>query len=90
MNMKTTIKEIKKNLTQIVFTEKKSKKTLYLVGTAHVSKASVELVKETINEYKPNAVFVELDETRKENMLNKKYLEIDIIQIIKKKKSFFT
>ena len=36
-------------------------RTITLVGTAHVSKESVEEVKQTINELKPDCVAVELD-----------------------------
>ncbi len=39
-------------------------KTVYLLGTAHVSKKSVEEVKEAILEYKPEKICVELDEKR--------------------------
>ena len=37
---------------------------LRLLGTAHVSKTSVDLVREQINEYKPDIVAVELCESR--------------------------
>ena len=45
---------------------------LVLVGTAHVSKASVEEVEEAIKEHKPDVVAVELDEKRYEVLMNKK------------------
>lgn len=39
-------------------------KTIFLVGTAHVSKQSVELVDEVISKEVPDAVTVELCESR--------------------------
>lgn len=46
-----------------------------LVGTAHVSKASVEEVRATINERKPDVVAVELDATRHKVLTDKKRWE---------------
>ena len=43
---------------------------IILVGTAHVSKASIEEVKRAIDEQKPDVLAVELDENRRENMEN--------------------
>jgi pheromone shutdown protein TraB len=39
-------------------------KEIILVGTAHISRASVELVEKTIAEEKPNIIAIELDESR--------------------------
>ena len=65
-------------------------KELYLIGTAHVSAESVDIVEKTINEVKPDTIAVELDSQRLEVMKNKKkYEETDIIQIIKSKKVLF-
>ncbi len=65
-------------------------KTLYLVGTAHVSKESVELVEDTINRVNPDTLSVELDDKRFERMTNKdKFLDINIIEILKNKQMFY-
>jgi pheromone shutdown-related protein TraB len=48
---------------------------LVLVGTAHVSQASVKEVEEAIRQYEPDVVAVELDEKRLEVLLNKKKWE---------------
>jgi len=45
---------------------------IILVGTAHVSKGSIDLVKETIEKENPDVVGVELCEKRRETLLNKK------------------
>ncbi len=63
---------------------------LILVGTAHVSKASVKEVEETIAEYKPDIVAVELDEKRFEVLTNKqKWEETPITDMIRSGKAFF-
>ncbi|HET6405237.1 MAG TPA: TraB/GumN family protein [Candidatus Thermoplasmatota archaeon] len=46
-----------------------------LVGTAHVSKASVDEVRETIARVKPAVVAVELDENRRKAIVDKKGFE---------------
>lgn len=45
-------------------------KEIILVGTAHISKASVELVQKTIAEEKPTIIGVELDEIRLQKLMN--------------------
>lgn len=63
---------------------------LVLVGTAHVSKASVEEVEEVISEHKPDIVAVELDEKRYEVLMNKKKWEdTPITDMIRGGKAFF-
>jgi pheromone shutdown-related protein TraB len=63
---------------------------LVLVGTAHVSKASVEEVEAAIEEYKPDIVAVELDEKRFEVLTNKqKWEETPITDMIRGGKAFF-
>lgn len=62
-------------------------KTLYFIATAHVSKHSVIEVEETIRTIKPEAVCVELDAGRAQNLQSKEtYRQMDIRQIIKQKK----
>ncbi|BDZ66860.1 TraB/GumN family protein [Methanobacterium ferruginis] len=61
---------------------------LTIIGTAHVSEKSVEEVKNTILESKPDVVAVELDAARYQNLLNEKNgvqqdKEIKIREILK-------
>ena len=65
-------------------------KQIYLVKTAHVSKNSIEDVRQCLNEIKPDAVAIELDEKRYESLTNKdKWRDTDIIKIIKEKQTAF-
>lgn len=64
-------------------------KDIILVGTAHVSKESVRLVNNVIQAEKPDTVCVELCEARYQSIRQKdKWLDTDIIKVIKEKKSF--
>lgn len=59
-------------------------KTLYLIGTAHVSQKSVDVVKETIQKIAPETVCVELDEQRLESLRDKnRWEKLDLKQILK-------
>ena len=59
------------------------------MGTAHVSKESVRLVADVIESEKPDTVCVELCEARYQSIRQKdKWLDKDIIKVIKEKKSF--
>jgi pheromone shutdown-related protein TraB len=63
---------------------------LVLVGTAHVSPASVKEVEDTIKEYSPDIVAVELDEKRYEVLMNKqKWEETPVTDMIRGGKAFF-
>lgn len=65
-------------------------KEIYLVKTAHVSKNSINDVRECINEVKPDAICIELDEDRYKKLSEPdKWRETDIIKIIKEKKVGF-
>lgn len=60
-----------------------------LVGTAHVSKESVEEVKETIKNIKPDCVAVELDEKRADSIKNPaRYSQLDLVKVFKRKEGF--
>ena len=60
-----------------------------LVGTAHVSKESVEEVKETIKELQPDCVAVELDEKRADSIKNPmRYSQLDLVKVLKRKEGF--
>lgn len=74
------------NITRLMLGEKE----IILIATAHVSKESAELVRETILLEKPDAVCIELDDDRFENMKNPKAWEqMDIIKVIKSGKVGF-
>lgn len=63
-------------------------KTIILTATAHVSKESVELVRDTIDEYKPDSICVELDDERYKSMENPdQWKSSNIVDVIKAKKS---
>lgn len=69
---------------------KTNNKTIYLLGTAHVSSDSAKQADELIKEIKPDSVCIELDEERLNNMLNpKKWSETDLADIFKQKKASF-
>ena len=62
---------------------------LTLVGTAHISRSSVEEVKHIIDEKKPDTVCVELCGSRYESLKNRdNWQEMDILKVIKEQKTF--
>jgi len=64
-------------------------KKITLIGTAHVSKESIDEVTETIRTLNPDCVCVELDEKRSDSLQNKeKFAQLDIISVLKKKQGF--
>ena len=68
---------------------KHQNKDITLVGTAHVSKESTQLVASVIEEAKPDTVCVELCEQRYQAIKQKhRWKETDIIKVIKEKKAF--
>lgn len=61
---------------------------IILVGTAHVSKESADLVKAVIEEEKPDTVSVELCESRYQAITQKrKWQDMDIVKVIREKKA---
>ncbi len=63
-------------------------KEIILVGTAHVSKESVQLVTDVIEEERPDTVCVELCESRYQAIRQKdRWKEMDIVKVIKEKKT---
>jgi pheromone shutdown-related protein TraB len=65
-------------------------RTITLVGTAHVSKKSVADVEQVIDTLRPDAVCVELDQTRYDNLVDEdRFKKLDIFQIIKQKKTLY-
>jgi len=64
-------------------------KEILLIGTAHVSRESTELVRQTIQAEKPDTVCVELCESRFQSIRQKdKWCDMNIIKVIKEKKTF--
>lgn len=64
-------------------------KKVTIIGTAHVSKQSAELVKEVIESEKPETVCVELCATRLHTMEQQNaWREMDLVRVIKEKKAF--
>lgn len=63
-------------------------KRITLVGTAHVSRDSAELVKEVIHGEKPDTVCVELCSTRLKSIQDRdSWQNMDIVKVIREKKS---
>jgi len=61
---------------------------LRLVGTAHISSASVELVRQQIKEWKPDLVAIELCESRKASLLEPDALDNeDLLKILNEGRS---
>ena len=62
-------------------------KKIYLVGTAHVSKQSAELVTNIINEVKPDSVAVELCQPRYQSLTDSnRWKNLDLFTVIKQGK----
>jgi pheromone shutdown-related protein TraB len=65
-------------------------KDVYLVGTAHISKESVEDVHTTIEQVRPDAICVELCKARHQAMTQAdNWRKMDIFKIIRQKKAVF-
>lgn len=61
-------------------------RTILLVGTAHISQESVDLVREVIRQEQPDGVCIELDEKRYQALTEKRrWQALDLKQIIKDK-----
>ncbi|MCR5605624.1 MAG: TraB/GumN family protein [Treponema sp.] len=73
-------------------TEKKLElngRTFILVGTAHISKESVEEVSAAVENEKPDCVAIELDEQRLKSMQdNESWKKMDIVTVLKKHQGF--
>lgn len=64
-------------------------KEIILIGTAHVSRQSADLVDQVIHEEMPDTVCVELCQTRLNSIKDKdRWRNMDIVKIIKEKKAF--
>ncbi len=61
-------------------------KDLVLIGTAHISKESAQLVRQVIEEEKPDCVCIELDEKRFESLSKRKsWVNLNLKEIIYRK-----
>jgi pheromone shutdown protein TraB len=81
-------KEIKteNKYSEDVRTIKKNGREFIIVGTAHISRQSADLVKEVITNEKPDTVCIELDEKRYKALAEKKRWEsLDLKTIIRQK-----
>ncbi len=61
-------------------------RTLFLVGTAHISRESVDLVREVISKEHPDRVCIELDERRYQTLSQKRrWEELNLREVIRKR-----
>lgn len=75
-----------KNVVELEYEDK----TIYLIGTAHISRRSVEEVEEVIREVRPDVVCVELDQMRFDALTDEtRWRNLDIFQVIREKKLLF-
>lgn len=75
-----TVTQIEQNITLVSFDDR----DIYLVGTAHVSKSSAELVERSILELQPDTICVELCAPRYESLRNpERWKNTDIVQVIR-------
>ena len=62
---------------------------IILVGTAHISKESMEEVDKTVRDTLPDCVAVELDEQRYESIKSPEaWKNLDIVKVLKEKRGF--
>lgn len=67
----------------------KDGKEYLIIGTAHVSRESADLVDEVIRQEQPDTVCVELCQARHQSMTDSdRWRNMDIVKVIKEKKSF--
>ncbi len=63
-------------------------KEIWIVKTAHISKTSVDDVRETVAEVQPDAICIELDQNRYESLTSReRWQNTDIATVIKEKKA---
>ena len=65
-------------------------KTVYLIGTAHVSKESVEDVRATVAAANPDAICVELCQARYKSIVQRdNWKKMNLFKVIKERKTLF-
>jgi pheromone shutdown-related protein TraB len=75
---------------ETVTTIEDGQRTIWLIGTAHVSKHSVDQVNEVIEEVRPDTVCIELCEARYTALTDKnRWRNLDIFSVIKEGKTLF-
>lgn len=75
--------------TEPVYRLSQGDREVILIGTAHISQASADLVTEMIEKEQPDTVCVELCNTRYQTLLNPDaWKKTDIVQVIKQKRTF--
>ncbi len=85
MNIEKRVSQYRDNVSKIEL----GTKTIYLVGTAHVSKQSVDLVEEIIREIRPDTVAVELCAPRLAALKDPdRWRNTDIISVIRSGKTY--
>jgi pheromone shutdown-related protein TraB len=83
--MENTTEKARETTTRIQLKERE----IVIVGTAHISKASVDEVESVIRSEMPEKVCIELDQTRYTTLIeNKTWKNIDISRVLKEKKGF--
>jgi pheromone shutdown-related protein TraB len=64
--------------------------TIYLIGTAHISKRSVDEVRETIEAVQPDTVCIELCKTRYDSLMDEnRWRKLNVFEVIKQGKVLF-
>lgn len=72
-----------------VYRLKDGEREIILIGTAHISQASADLVEQIIQTEKPDTVCIELCQTRYRTLLDPDaWKNTNIVQVIKEKKTF--
>ena len=65
-------------------------KDVYLVGTAHISKDSVDDVRTTVEQVRPDAICIELCKARHQAMTQAdNWRKMDIVKVVRQKKAVF-
>ena len=83
--MQPTIEQLESNVDLVRLGEK----SLYLIGTAHVSRASADLAERYIRELKPDSVAVELCESRYQSLRDPdRWRNTDILSVIRSGKAY--
>lgn len=81
--------EVSIHSTEPVYRLQQGDREVILIGTAHISQTSADLVTEMIQKEKPDTVCVELCNTRYQTLLNPDaWKKTDIVQVIKQKRTF--
>jgi len=84
------IDQVEPNVDRLSFVDLQSgeKKEIYLVGTAHISKSSVELAERIIRQVRPDSVAVELCEPRLQSLKNPdRWRDMDLLDVFRQGKA---